>query len=885
MMWLRSLFARVRGVWRADQINKEIDDELQFHIDMCTEENVRRGMTPEEARRDAQQRFGHRTQIKERGYEVRGGRWLETLGQDLRYGVRTLRKNPSFSLVAIMALALGIGANIAIFSVVNAVLLRPLPFAGAERIVLIQESTPQSPAQVTPANFLDWREQNKVFEQMSAISTRRANLTDPSGEPQRVSLAVTSTNFFEVLGVRPLLGRTFLPEEEKAGHASVVIVSHGLWQRRFGSDPNLVGKQIAIDGMSYTVIGVTPSGVQYPRDTELWVSPRRIVPEADIDLGDITQVRGMGLLAVVARLKPGVSVEQAQAEMDTITGRLRQQYPETNSNRFDKVIPLHESIVGDVRPALLVLLGAVGCVLAIACANVANLLLARAAFRQKEMAVRTALGASRSRLLRQLLTESVLLSLIGGIIGLVLAVFGVDWLVSLAPSDIPRLEDTGLDRWVLVFTLLISLATGILFGLIPALQASKTDLNESLKEGARGATIGGRRTRLRGVLVVAEVALSLVLLIAAGLLFRSFLTLQAVKLGFEPRNVLTMRIAPTGENYSESKSQRAFYSEVLHRVGTLPGVEAVGGISTLPLSKGPVNGYEIDGRPPLTPDRMPGANRRNISPDYLRAMGISLLKGRAFTESDNADAPGVVIINEALAARDFAGEDPIGKRMAFSWRDGQPVWLEIVGVASDVRSLEVKAEPKPEAYTPYLQNTVPEMSFVIRTKNGPSNLVAAVQHEVYAIDKNQPVSHVRTMEQVVSEATTQSRFNMLLLAIFSGVALVLAAAGIYGVMAYSVAQRTHEIGIRIALGARPSDVLRLVIAQGARLTLIGAVVGLLGAFILMRVLQSLLYGVSATDPLTFIGVAVLLTVVALLASYIPARRATRVDPMVALRAE
>ncbi len=884
-MWLRSFFSRLRGLWHSENIHREIDEELRFHIDMRAEENIRRGMSPDEARREAQRRFGRLARIKEQGYEVRGGRWLETFWQDIRHGARMLRKSPGFTLVAVTALALGIGANTAIFSVINAVLLRALPYQDAERIVTIQERSANGPAQVTPANFLDWREQNRVFEQMAAITTRRANLTGAGGEPQRINLAVTSASFFQVLGVRPLLGRTFLPTEEQAGHDPVVVVSYGLWQRRFGTDPHLAGKPLMINGENYTVIGVMPAGIQYPNDTDLWVPPRRIVPEAEIDLGDITQVRGFGLLSVIARLKPGVSFAQAQAEMDAVTAGLRRQYPETNNNRFDTVIPLRESLVGDVRPILLVLLGAVGCVLAIACANVANLLLARASARQKEVAIRTALGAGRWRVIRQFLTESSMLSLIGGAVGLLLALYGIDLLAGFAPSTIPRVREIGLDLRVLCFSLLISLLTGIVFGLAPALHVSKADLNESLKEGARGATSGRRRASFRGVLVVAEVALSLMLLIGAGLLFRSFLILQAVKPGFSPRNVLTMRIAPSGEGYREAREQRAFYSQIIERIRALPGVQSAGAISTLPLSKGPVNGYVIEGRPPVTADKMPGANRRHVSPDYFRTMGIPLLKGRTFTDRDTADNPGVVIVNEALARREYPAEDPIGRRIAFSWTNGRPNWLEIVGVVGDVRSIELNTEPAPEAYTPYLQNSVPEMSFVIRTANDPTNLAAAVRNEVRAVDQNQPVSHIKTIEEVISEAVTQPRFNMLMLTIFSGVALVLAAAGIYGVMAYSVSMRTHEIGIRMALGAGPWDVLRMVIGQGAKLTLIGMGVGLLGAVAVTRVLASLLVSITPTDPLVYMSVAMLLAGVALLASYIPARRAMKVDPMIALRYE
>ncbi len=882
---LMELWRRLLFFLRREKFDRELEEEMRFHLEMKTLENLEACMSPEEAHYAALRKFGNVPFLKEVSREMWGMGSIERLAQDLRYGTRMLRRSPSFTAVAALALALGIGANTAIFSVINAVLLRPLPYKDTERIVAIKEWTVQGPAQVTPANFLDWREQNKVFEEMAAVSTRRANLTGQGGEPQRINLAVTSANFFQVLGVQPLAGRAFLPTEEQAGHEPVVVVSDGLWKRHFGSDPNLVGKPLMIDGETYIVVGVMPAGVQYPQDTELWIPPRRLVPEAEIDLGDITQVRGLGLLAVIARLKPGVTLREAQAEMDAVTSRLRAQYPETNGNRYNTVISLHESLIGDVRPMLLILLGAVGCVLLIACANVANLLLARASARQKEMAIRTALGAHRWRIVRQLLTESMLLALMSGTLGLLLAVWGVELLSNFAPASIPRIHEVGLDSWVLIFTLLVSIITGFVFGLVPALQVSKTDLNESLKEGARGATSGARGTRFRSLLVVSEIALSLVLLIGAGLLLRSFIVLQAVEPGFEPRHVLTMRIAPSGENYREADQQRAFYEKIIERIKTLPGVQSVGAINTLPLGKGAVNGYVIEGRPLLTPDKMPGANRRNISSDYFRAMNIPLLKGRTLTERDNADAPGVVIINESLARRDFAGENPVGKRLGFGWRNGQPVWLEIVGVVGDVRSIELNTEPTAEAYTPYLQNAVPEMSFVIRTAGDPTNLAPAVRHEVRLIDQNQPVSNVKTMERVVFEAVMQPRFNTLLLGIFAAVALLLAAAGIYGVMAYSVTMRTHEIGVRMALGARPWDVLKLVMGQGARLTLAGLLVGLLGAFAATRVLASVLFGISPTDPLVFIGVGLLLTGVALAATYIPARRAMKLNPLIALRYE
>lgn len=811
------------------------------------------------------------------------GEHLEILKKDTAYGLRSMRKNWGFTLVAVLALALGVGANTAIFSVVNSVLLRPLPYPNPESLVVIKEWSTRGPGQVTPANFLDWREQNKAFEEMAALSSRRANLTGYSAEPQRINLAVVSANLFQVLGVQPLAGRSFLPPDEQAGHELVAIVSYRLWQRRFGSDPGLVGQIVKIDGANYTVVGIMPSHMQYPKDADVWVPPLRIVPEADIDLGDITQVRGFGLLAVVARLKPGVTLAQSQADMDEVTGRLREQYPESNSARFNTVVLLHESLYGEVRTMLLVLLAAVGGVLIIACANVANLLLARSSVRQKEIAVRTALGASRSRIVRQLMTESMLLASLGGAVGLLVGLVSLNLLIALAPSSIPRVEDIVLDRWVLGYTLLLSMLTGIVFGLAPALQVTKGNFNEALKEGGRGVAGSSRRISLRSTLVVAEVALSLVLLICAGLLFRSFLILQQVDPGFNPHNVLTMRLAPSGDSYREANQRTSFYSRVIEKIQALPDVKSVGAISTLALSKGPTAGYVVEGKPPVAPDQMPGANRRHVSPAYFRAMSIPLRSGREFTERDNVDAPRVVIINEALARLEFPDRDPVGSRIAFGRRNNQPNWLEIVGVAGDIRSIELQTEPTAEAYLPYLQYEVPEMSFVIRASNDPALLASAVRAEVAALDKEQPISNLKTMDQVISEVMVQPQFNTLMLGIFSGIAMLLALAGIYGVMAYSVAQRTHEIGIRIALGAKPRDVLKMIVMQGARLTVAGIIIGAAGALLATRALASLLFGVSPTDPLTFTGITLLLAAVSLLASYIPALRATKVDPMVALR--
>ena len=810
---------------------------------------------------------------------------MRNLWQDVRYGARALRANPGFTAVAVVALALGVGANTAIFSVVNAVLLRPLQYPHHERVVAIQELSPEGRrVQVTPANFLDWREQATAFERMAAVLTRTSNLASQD-EAERIDLAMTSVSFFDVFGVRPRAGRFFLPGEETAGHAPVVVLSHALWQRRFGADPSIIGGSVTLDGRPYEVVGVAPEGFSYPDRTEVWVPPFARVPTIS-EQQDVERARGFGFLSAVALLKPGETLEHARAEMEAITARLRQQYPESNSKRFNRVVTLHEHLVGESSRALLLLLGAVALVLLIACANVANLLLARAAGRQKEMAVRAALGATRLRLARQLLVESLLLALAGGAAGLLFGWWGVDLLKGLLPAEFPRVADIGVDPRVLGFTLLVSCATGIAFGLAPALQFTRPDLHGALKENARGSTGGAGAGLVRNLLIVFEVALSLVLLVGAGLLFRSFLTLRAVELGFRPQSLLTFRLSPSGERFREDAQYTDFYRDVAERVAALPGVEAVGVINTLPLVKGPTSGIQFEGRPAVRRDQWPSVNYRSVSPDYFRAAGIRVVKGRAIEARDTADAPLVFAVNQALARRDFPGEDPVGKRISNGiGPDGKPIWKEIVGVVADVRSEEPGREAAPEIYASFTQDPFAGMSYVVRTSAEPEGLVPAVREAVRAVDRAQPVAEVRTMEQLVGESFAQPRFNSLLLGLFACMALLLAAAGIYGVMSYAVTQRTHEIGIRIALGAQHKDVLRLVVGRGMALALAGVGLGLVAAFALTRVLSSLLYGVTATDPLTYVAVALLLGTVALLASYIPARRATKVDPMVALRYE
>ena len=806
---------------------------------------------------------------------------MNALLQDLRYALRMLIKRPAFSLVAILTLGLAIGANSAIFSVVNAVLLRPLPYAHSEQLVRVFGSQPQlALAPTSPANFLEWKEQNEVFERIATYVGQGFNLTG-GDKPERVIGARVSADLFPLLGVQPGLGRAFTEEEDQDGHGQVVILSHEFWQSRFGGDSHTLNQTITLNEKPYTVVGIMPPGFAFPDTrTQVW-TPVAFNPAE-------RATRDTNFIDIIARLKPGVSIEQARAHMAALAQRQAERYPQSNTGVGAKVISLHEQTVGDVRPMLVVLLGAVGFVLLIACANVANLLLARAAARQKEMAIRGALGASRARVVRLLLTESVVLAVLGGAVGLILASWSLDLLVSLKPANLPRLAEIGINRTVFVFTLAISVVTGIVFGLVPAFQASKPDLNEGLKDSGRGATGGPGRHRVRTLLVVSEVALSLVLLVGAGLMMRSFARLLAVDPGFKADHVLTAFVSLPVSKYPRGDEQAAFFGRLIERLRNLPGVSSAGVVSDMPLFGGSSTGLEIDGRPAPLPGQRPLADYRMISPDYFTAMGIRLVRGRAFSRHDTEDAPGVVIINETMAARFFPGEDPIGKRIGLS---GNPRdWREIVGVVGDVRNYGVDSDVKPEAYVPLVQNApgylasvASAMNVIVRSTNAPAALTTTLREQVQALDKDQPVSEVRTMEWYLSESMAQRRFNMLLLGAFGGLALVLAAVGIYGVIAYTVTQRTHEMGIRIALGARGGDILKLIFAHALFTTLTGIVIGLGAALALTRLLQNLLYQVTATDPFVFGSITLLLLLVAMVATYIPARRAMKVDPITALR--
>ena len=808
---------------------------------------------------------------------------MRTLLQDIKYGCRALAKNPGFTAVAVLALALGVGANTAIFSVVNATLLNPLPFPEEGRLIRLgQGARGQDAPERGAFSFPDYKDvqaQSRTLAHVSAFLNAGAMLTDEGFDQERVYGADVSPEYFSVLGVEPQLGRVFTAEEDKP-NSGVVLISHGLWLRRFGGRRDVIGRQIRMGAASPTIIGVMPEGFEYPfrADRQDFWEPLSDRPIPDRDKRDNHTYR------VIARMKPGVTIEQVNAELDTISRRLEQQYPDSNTTVLVGAASMHEEMTRDARPALLILLGAVGLVLLIACANVANLLLARAASRQKEIAIRTALGASRWRVVRQLLVESLLLALAGGACGLLLALWGTDVLVAAGPADIPRVRDTGLDASVLAFTLLVSVLTGVIFGLAPALQASRADLTGGLKEGSRGATEGPRRSRARSALVVAEVAISLVLMISAGLLIRSFVRLMQTDPGFDPARVVALDIPLTRQRYDTPEKQTAFFSQLISRVRATRGVEAAGLVSNLPLGSSVDEiAFNIEGRPPFPPGAQPEAHYTIVSAGYFDALKIPLRSGRMFTEHDDARAPNVMLINEALARKVFAGENPLGRRLITE--EGVPPF-EIVGVVGDARRRSLAAEAAPEFYVPFQQAAQRRMNLVVRAGAGdPLALTTSLRGAVAELDKDQLIWQTQTLDHLVSASVAGRRFNMTLLGLFAAVAMLLAALGLYGVMAYTVTRRTHEIGVRMALGARGSDVLRMVVGQGMRLALAGVAVGLAAAFALTRVLASLLYGVSTTDPLTYAGLAALLGTVAFLASYLPARRATKVDPMEALRYE
>src|ERR1041384_979647 len=807
---------------------------------------------------------------------------METLVQDLRFGARMLVKNPGFTLVAVITMALGIGANTALFSVVNGVLLKSLPYKEPGRLMFSYETTAKLPNPVgaSTLDYRDWKEQNHVFQSMGARRPFTVSLTGIE-QPEKIQCEKITFDYFSTLGVEPILGRTFSEDEDKPGAAKVTLLSYGLWQRRFGGAADIVGRMIQLNGAPTTVVGIMPN--DYRPNIELWIPLAINFNNADRDFKE---------LAVVGRRAPGVSREQAQAEMTTIVGRLAEQYPDFLTGWGVTLIPIHDAIVQNIRPALLILLGAVGFVLLIACSNVANLLLARAAAREREIAIRMAMGAGRLRLMRQILTESVLISLIGGGFGVLIAMWGTEALISLNPQGIPRASEIGVDPKVLAFAVVASIFSGILFGLVPAVQTSRQNLNDVLKEAGKSLMGNSRGRRVRSALVIVEVALALVLMTGAGLLIKGFSKLQSVDPGFNHENVLAFQLSLPEANYPRQPQQAAFLKDILQRFAALPGVTSASAISQAPLAGGGASYiFWAEGRPLPTPSEAPIASSRVISPEYFQTLSIPLIAGRFFTEADNRDAPAVVIVNEIFAKSMWPGENPIGKRMTV----GVPLpgdrvdWSTIVGVVGNVKHTTLNGESGMQVYEPVyqaeFQSPARNMTYLLRTSVNPVSLGESARSAVASIDGNIPMSNVKTMDRIVYDSVSPFRFNMFLLALFAAVALVLTIVGVYGVMNYAVAQRTREIGIRMALGADPGQVRGLILRQGMTLSAVGLGIGVAACYGVTRLLSSLLYGVSATDPVTFAAVAVLLAVVSLVACYLPARRATKVDPLVALRYE
>jgi len=887
MSWLNILSARLNALMRRETVIHDIDEEFRVHVEMETMANLERGMSAADARQTALRSFGNPGSFRDAAYEVRGGGMIESFLQDVRYAARGLVKQKTFTIVAVITLALGIGANTAIFSVVNELLLRPLPYLDAERLVMLWEVTPEGRHQNTTsrANFRGWREQTTSFESMAAFSDQRFNLTG-AGEPEEISVQFATPSLLHVLGVQPILGRDMTEADGEKDAPNVALLSNSFWQRRFGGDPQIVGKPILLNGAPFAVIGVLPAGFQWHikqrsgtgRSAEIWSA-------LDIPPGEGPGSRGR-FLSVVARLKPGVSQQQAQADMKTVMARLEQDSPRFNKGYLTEIIPLRDQFVGNVRLALWIILGAVGFVLLIACANVANLMLSRAAAREKEIAVRTALGAGRLRIVRQLLTESFLLATIGGLLGLAIASWGIKALAAISPRDLVYLQHVGLNLSVLAWTMGVSFVTAIIFGLVPALEATRLNLTGALKEGKGAEGQNPRSGRLRSGLVVAEVALALVLLASAGLLIKSFGQLQKINSGFNPDNVLTMVVRVPDAKYKEDLQFVSFFRQASERMRNLPGVTSVGMINYLPLygGLGSGTGFTVEGRPEPAPGTEPSTNVRVSDAGYFTTMQIPLLRGRTFTDQEMNEVKSVIVINEAMARKHFAGEDPIGKRITVPMSD-KPVPTEIIGIVGDVRYDSLVDAPEPTVYFPHPDLTYAFMTFVVRTTGDPLEIAPAVRRELAALDPEQPVSDLRSMNQVMADTLARARFNTLLLALFAALATLLSAVGIFGVMNYSLALRTREIGLRMALGAQNRQVLVMMLNQGLLLTVLGTAIGIAGALALTRLLSSLLFGVSAADPAIFASIVLLLMLVSLIACYLPARRATRIDPMLALRSE
>ena len=874
--WFYTVPLRLRSLFRRGQVEAELDEELRYHLERQIEVNTAAGMSVEQARYAALRAMHGLDQRKEECRDMRRVRLIEDLWRDFRFSLRSLLKRPGFTAIALLALALGIGANTAIFSLVNAVILQPLPYRDPDRLISVYGTRNRSTqGSVGPTDFLDYRSQNKTFEQFAASGSMMLpmNLTG-SGEPERLNASIITGNYFDTFGVRPALGRGFSLENEKTGQDHVTVLSHAFWQTRFGGDPNIVNKTINLDGKAYEVLGVMPAEVVLPQPAQLWV-PINFDADPEMKMRNARFLRGIG------RLKEGVTLDQAQTDTDLIAAQLEQQYPDSNTGWSLRLIPLREILVGGSRTMLFILFGAVGFVLLIACANVANLLLVRAAARQKEIAMRTALGASRLRIIRQMITESLLLAIFGGALGALLAVAGVKLLVSLGEDNIPRTANVKIDATVLAFTLLISLATGLLFGLAPAIRTMKENLVDALKDGIRGGSEATVKNRTRSLLVVFESAIAVMLLIAAGLLIRSLVALQNVDPGFDPNNVLTLRVDLPRQKYNTPEKASNFFEQLETRVAGLPGVEAVGLITDLPLSgEARDMPYRVEGRP-ATSD-IAFVDFRRVNKNYFSAMRIPLRRGRNFTEQEVRQSDKAIVVSQAFVDSVFPNEEALGKRLII-WSGIRNEPYEIIGIVGDTRYQSLQGEPSATMYVPTRELLF--VNLVIRTQGDPLSLVGGVRKEVNALDPDQPIAAIRPMTEWVAMSAAGARYRTTLLGLFALLAMILAATGIYGVMSYSVAQRTQEIGVRMALGARPLDVLKLVVRQGMMLALIGVIVGLAGALALTRVMSSLLFGVTERDPITFVAVAALLIVVAFISCFVPAHRATKVDPLVALRYE
>ncbi len=879
-------FSRIANLWRnlarRREVETELAEEVGSYVELATRSKMQDGLAEADARREALVECGGVEQVKEQVREVRAGHFLETFFRDLQFGLRSLGNSPGFTTIALLTLALGIGANTAIFSIINAVVLQPLPYRSPDRLVKIWPAS--AATSVSKQDYVDIKNAAASFDDIAAYSGWDFTITG-SDAAAKLDGARTTATLFSLLDVNAVAGRTFLPDEDQAGHDKVALISYGLWQSRFGSDSQIIGQPITINGENHTIIGVMPKGFNFPggRQCDLWL-PATLDPRNNDDFSS-------GYLMLVGRLKPGVTIERAQSEITEISRHIRQQRPNLPADYGDgaRVISLQREMVGDKQTTLFILLGAVGLLLLIACANVANLQLARTSTRQRELAIRAALGASRARLVRQLLTESCLLYFIGGLAGIAIAWIGLDLLLALVPADTPRLGEIAISRPVFFFALGISLLSGVLFGLAPAIQISKPDLQAPLKEGGRVSSDGVGGRRLRSLLVVSEIALALMLVTSAALLIKSFWRLEHVDPGFDPDQVLSFQLSPPDFAEGDSAAaarERTYYRQVLERLAALPDVQSVGGIHLLPMGDSNWDpGLRIEDRPLPAGSSHGSVNWRLVTPDYFRAMKIPLLRGRFFTASDNESAEKVAIINATLARKYWPGENPIGRRIGSGF-EGKGNWVTVVGVVGDIKQHGLGVETRPEMYRPYFQYaSMPSMTLMVRTTSTPAALAASIRSAVGSIDKNVPITDLQPMTDVVARSISQPRSTMLLLSVFASIGVTLGIIGIYGVISYSVAQRTQEIGVRMALGARTLDVLRLVVGQGLKLTLFGIVAGVGGALAVTRLMSSLLFGVSATDPETFAIIAVLLAGVALLACYVPARRATKINPMVALRYE